>query len=194
MHDKPSLSLAEAVAVGRAMLQCAEAFANRDQQIKSVSNLTTYKDIAVPAKPGDPNPLMTNIQPDIFSSSVADLQIPSFSGPEVAPYRGGFHMSVIDNVIRHNAPTIQDMSTLVLDNARFSGELMDTQDRQWYTMPQPEHIASNEAPPPIACTTIAVSTSNEFAAFSSRSRNLGRMSSEQALDYFLDQHNTRSSQ
>ena len=103
-------------------------------------------------------------------------------------------MTVIDSVIRHNAPTIQDMSTFVLDNARFSGELMDTQDRQWYTMPQPEHIASNEAPPPIACTTIAVSTSNEFAAFSSRSRNLGRMSSEQALDYFLDQHNAKSSQ
>ena len=103
-------------------------------------------------------------------------------------------MSVLDNVIRHNAPTIQDMSTLVLDDVRFSGELMDTQDRQWYTTPQPEHIASSEAPPPIACTSIAASTSNEFAAFSTRSRSPGRMTSEQALDYFLDQHSARSSQ
>ena len=83
MHDKPSLSLAEAVAVGRVMLQCAELIANRNQPVKDESKLITYKDIAIPAKVGDPNPPLPDIQPDIFSSSIADLQIPSFSGPEV---------------------------------------------------------------------------------------------------------------
>jgi len=37
-------------------------------------------------------------------------------------------------------------------------------------------------------------TSNNSAAFSTRSRNLERMTSEQALDFFLDQHSARSSQ
>ena len=82
----------------------------------------------------------------------------------------------------------------LLDNARFSGELMDIQDRQWYTTPQPVHNASSEAPPAVASISIAASSSNEFAAFSTRSRNLGRMASEQALNYFLDQHSARSSQ
>ena len=35
---------------------------------------------------------------------------------------------------------------------------------------------------------------NEFAAFSEHSRNLGRMTSEQALDYYLEQHTARPSQ
>ena len=37
-------------------------------------------------------------------------------------------------------------------------------------------------------------TSNESAAFPTRSRNLERMTSEQALDLFLEQHSARSSQ
>ena len=105
-------------------------------------------------------------------------------------------MSTIDNVLKHNTPTVQDMSNLVLDNARSTGVAMDIQDRQLYTAPQPESVVNNcdassssNVGPPIAATT-----SNEFAAFSTRSSNLGRMTSEQALDYFLDQHNARSSQ
>ena len=41
---------------------------------------------------------------------------------------------------------------------------------------------------------ISVNEQSDFADFSSRSRFLGRVTSEQALDYFLDQHNSRSSQ
>ena len=180
--------------VRRTLLQCAELIADRDQPAKDESMLTTYKDIAIPAKVGDPNPPLPNIQPDVFSGSIADLQIPSFSGPEVTPYLGGFHMSVMDNVIKHNTPTIQDMSTLVLDNARFSGEAMDIQDRQWYSAPQPENVViCDESASSNAGPAVSAVTSNEFAAFSARSRNLGRMTSEQALDYFLDQNNARSS-
>ena len=132
MHDKPSLSYAEAVAVGRAMLQCAELMANNGQSDKDESKLITYKDIAAPAKVGDNNPPLPPIQHDIFSSSIADVQIPSFSEPYVTPYRCGFDLSALDNVVNYTTPTVQDMSNLVLDNARFSGEAMDDQDRQWY--------------------------------------------------------------
>ena len=100
-------------------------------------------------------------------------------------------------MLKHTNPTVQDMSNLVLDNARFSGAAMDNQDRQWYTAPQADIVntiscdvsSSSNVGPPIEDTT-----SNEFAVFSSRSRIFGRVTSEQALDYFLDQHNARSSQ
>ncbi len=41
---------------------------------------------------------------------------------------------------------------------------------------------------------IQPAAASEFVAFSSRSRNLGRMTSEQALDFYLDQHRSRPSQ
>ena len=39
-----------------------------------------------------------------------------------------------------------------------------------------------------------VNVQTDFAKFSSRSRVLGRMTSEQALKYFLDQHNKKCSE
>ena len=64
------------------------------------------------------------------------------------------------------------------------------------------NIANQNTSPLALCSStssnsqrpISTVASNEFAAFSSRSRNLGRMTSEQALDCYLDQHNARSSQ
>ena len=96
------------------------------------------------------------------------------------------------------------MSTLVLDNARFSGEAMDDQDKEWYMHMHVDQSDSNveqndtpmSGPAPSSNadpSPIAVNVQSDFAVFSSRSRNLGRMSSEQALDYFLDQHNAGSS-
>ena len=41
---------------------------------------------------------------------------------------------------------------------------------------------------------IPVNVQTDFAEFSSRSRVLGRMTSEQALEYFLDQHNKKCSE
>ena len=40
--------------------------------------------------------------------------------------------------------------------------------------------------------TVAANAVAEFAVVSTRSRNLGRMNSEQALDFFLNQHQHRS--
>ena len=39
---------------------------------------------------------------------------------------------------------------------------------------------------------VAANAVAEFAVVSARSRNLGRMNSEQALDFFLNQHQHRS--
>ena len=47
---------------------------------------------------------------------------------------------------------------------------------------------------PVCGLPIETTTRNEFHAFSHRSRSLGRMTSEQGLDYFLDQHNARFQQ
>ena len=47
-----------------------------------------------------------------------------------------------------------------------------------------EHFSSATA------STVTANAVAEFAVVSSRSRNLGRMNSEQALDFFLNQHRT----
>jgi hypothetical protein len=224
LHDKPSLSLDEAVAVGRAMLQVADHMSNLQSSKVEVKRITV-KDIAAPTKAGDPNPPLANIPFDMFDSSIADISIPNFGEPGDRPYLGGFDLSAMDVVLREVLPTVQDMSTLVLDNAQFYGEASDNQDRQWYTqLPVQDHISSSNATAsssthiaPIARAefenftshsrnlvresnnnpnenVIQPAAASEFVAFSSRSRNLGRMTSEQALDLFLDQHRSRSSQ
>jgi hypothetical protein len=260
--------LDEAVAVGRAMLQVADHMSNLETRKVEVKRLSV-KDIAVPIKDGDPNPPLPNIPFDMFDSSIADMPIPHFGEPGDRPYLGGFDLSAMDVVLREVLPTIQDMSTLVLDNAQFLGEATDDQDRQWYsqlpahdpTASSSTHIAPNarvefenfslqnrniiresydnssehEAVSshiaPIArvefenhssynrnlareshdnpcveevihlnseqfssasASAVTANAVAEFAVVSSRSRNLGRMNSEQALDYFLNQHQHRS--
>ena len=135
--------------------------------------------------------------------------------------------------LRETLPTVQDMSSLVLDNAHFRGEVADEQDRQWYShLPSQDAIAEfeqfsinvrsmsrgtdNLSIPESAIDDFQIFTSHnrsisrehdntdvishsvssssgtvaanavaDFAVVSTRSRNLGRMNSEQALDYFL---------
>ena len=105
---------------------------------------------------------------------------------------------------------VQDMSTLVIDNANFIGEVMDDQDWQWYT-----HMDSDNIPPvdvpnmqvdtPSSATapyhqqidanssnTISDVSRTDFIVHSSHNRQLSRMSSEQALDYFLDNYNVNN--
>jgi hypothetical protein len=267
LHDKPSLSLDEAVAVGRAMLQVADHMSNLQSSKVEVKRITV-KDIAAPIREGDPNPPLPNIPFDMFDSSIADISIPNFGEPGDRPYLGGFDLSAMDVVLREVLPTVQDMSTLVLDNAQFHGEATDDQDRQWYNqLPvqdstafssthiaptarvefenfssqnrnitresydnPSDHEASSSHIAPIARVefenfsshnrnltreshdnpsvegVISLSTEHfssasasavtanavaDFAVVSSRSRNLGRMNSEQALDYFLNQHQHR---
>ena len=98
--------------------------------------------------------------------------------------------------------TSQDMSTLILDNARFSGEAMDDQDKQWYMLMHVDisdnSVVQNGTPGPASSSNvdpspIPANVQTDFADFSSHSRALGRMTSEQALDYFLDKHNNKCS-
>ena len=88
-------------------------------------------------------------------------------------------------------------------NVQFLGEATDEQDKQWYThMPVDSTIDdivqddtnSVDAHSSSAAPSVQATAQSEFAAFSSRSRHLGRMTSEQALEYFMDRHNARSSQ
>ena len=163
------------------------------------SKLITYKDIAAPAKQGDPNiPAQPKIA-DMFDQPIGCAPfgpIPSFDEPDVAPYTGGFNLSALHQVLEYQAHTSQDMSTLVLDNAQFRGEAMDEQDKQWYTHMHVDSIVNTEEQD-ISVTASSSSTGppiqatvqSDFADFSSRGRKLGRMSSEQALDYSMNQHN-----
>ena len=61
LHDKSSLSFDEAVAVDRAMLQVADHMSNLQCTSKNENQRITVKDIAAPAKVGDPNPPLANI-------------------------------------------------------------------------------------------------------------------------------------
>ena len=77
LHGRPALSVQEAVALGRAMLQVADALVNQDFPFSAQGRkLKTCKDIAVPAKLGDPNPPMPNFEYDMFAASIADNPIP----------------------------------------------------------------------------------------------------------------------
>ena len=104
----------------------------------------------------------------------------------------------MDSDLEATTHTSQDMSTLILDNARFSGEAMDDQDKQWY-MPVHGDISDNSVVQSPASSSnidtspIPANVQTDFADFSSHSRALGRMTSEQALDYFLDKHNNKCS-
>ena len=69
---------------------------------------------------------------DMFATSIADNPIPNFGSPGDPPYLGGFDLSAIDEALREPSPSVQDMSTLVLNNAQFRGEVADERDRQWY--------------------------------------------------------------
>jgi hypothetical protein len=81
-----------------------------------------------------------------------------------------------DVVLREVLPTVQDMSTLVLDNAQFYGEASDDQDRQWYTqLPVQDHIISSNATAS-SSTHIAPTACAEFENFTSHNRNLVRES------------------
>ena len=109
----------------------------------------------------------------------------------------------MDSDLEATTHTSQDMSTLILDNARFSGEAMDDQDKQWYMLMHVDisdnSVVQNGTPGPAPSSNvdpspIPANVQTDFADFSSHSRALGRMTSEQALDYFLDQQNARSSQ
>ena len=51
-----------------------------------------------------------------------------------------------------------------------------------------EQIAPAISSTAASSSSIAASAVAEFTVFSARSRNLGRMNSEQALDFFLNQH------
>ena len=166
IHDRPSLSRIEAVAVGRAMLQVAEALINKDSHSSTDSKLRRVKDIAAPAKVGDPNPPMPNIEFDMFATSVADLPIPNFGSPGDRPYFGGFDLSAIDEALRETLPIVQDMSTLVLDNAHFGGEVGDERDRQWYShLPSPDiGVADNQ---PIDSNVIA-----DFQTYTAHNRSI----------------------
>ena len=155
---------------------------------------------------------------------------PYFGSPGDRPYLGGFDLSAIDDALRESMPTVQDMSTLVLDNAQFRGEVADEQDRQWYFQLPDQDIdhpiededshaisdsaiadfaaytehnrsLSREQVAPVVSSSAASSSSvlvpgsgvsanavADFTVFSARSRNLGRMNSEQALDFFLQHH------
>ena len=97
LHDKSSLSLDEAVAVGRAMLQVADHMSNLQTSNVEVKRITV-KDIAGPIKEGDPNPPLPNIPFDMFDSSIADIPIPNFGEPGDRPYLGGFDLSAMDVV------------------------------------------------------------------------------------------------
>ena len=257
LHDRPSLSYDEAAAVGRAMLQCAEHMANSEHTVKDESKLITYKDIAQPPKSGEPGLPSPPAISDMFDQPIGCVPfgaVPDFSEPGVAPYTGGFNLSALFQVVEHQAHTVQDMSSLVVDNAQFLGETMDEQDRHWYThLPidnnasssgitdttraefvafsarnrnsmrlasepalNDDHLSNiinfadldnvssaNPNTSPLALCSqssssshqpITAVTRNEFAAFSEHSRNLGRMTSEQALDYYLEQHTARPSQ
>ena len=111
----------------------------------------------------------------------------------------------MDSDLEATTHTSQDMSTLVLDNARFSGEATDDQDKQWYMHMHVDNsdkrVVQKETPTGgpasssnIDPSPIPVNVQTDFAEFSSRSRVLGRMTSEQALEYFLDQHNNKCSE
>ena len=69
----------------------------------------------------------------MFATSIADHPIPNFGSPEDRPCLGGFDLSAIDDALRETRSTVQDMTILVLDNARFRGEVADEQDRQLFT-------------------------------------------------------------
>jgi hypothetical protein len=183
LHDKPSLSFDEAVAVGRAMLQVADHMRNLQcTTSKNEMKRITVKDIAAPAKVGDPNPPLANMSFDMFDSSIADIAIPSFGEPGDRPYLGGFDLSAMDVVLREVLPTVQDMSTLVLDNAQFYGEASDDQDRQWYTqLPVQDHIISSNATAS-SSSHIAPIARAEFENFSSHSRNLDRESNNNPIE------------
>jgi hypothetical protein len=61
------------------------------------------------------------------------IKIPQInSDPHVIPYRVGFDPSAMGSDLEVTVHTSQDMAILVLDNARFSGEATDDQDKQWY--------------------------------------------------------------
>ena len=61
------------------------------------------------------------------------IKIPQInSDPHVIPYRIGFDPSAMGSDLEVTVHTSQDMSILVLDNARSSGEATDDQDKQWY--------------------------------------------------------------
>ena len=142
-----------------------------------------------------------------------------------------------NEALRETLPFVQDMSSLVLDNAHFCGEVADEQDRQWYShLPRQDAIAEFEeefstnvrsstreaenlpisesviedfqtftthnrsilreqdisaslvVSSSASSSTVAPNATADFAVFSARSRNLGRMNSEQTLDHFLNQH------
>jgi len=235
VKDRPSLSLSEAAAVGRAMLQCAEQLANQDCNVgKPDSSLITMKDISAPSKEGDLSlpalPTMLNM----FDQPIGCIPfgaIPDFGEPNDAPYTGGFNLVALHQVVELQAHTVQDMSKLIVDNAQFLGEAMDDQDRQWYThvdnsvdeVPEEsgmhtsslaiciedqaefaEHSARNrlhsrstrELPDNNISTSsssigpiISADAQSQFADFTTQGRQLGRMTSEQALDFYMNQHN-----
>jgi hypothetical protein len=75
---------------------------------------------------------------------------------------------------------------------------MDDQDKQWYMLMHGDISDNSVVQSPASSSNIDTSpipanVQTDFADFSSHSRALGRMTSEQALDYFLDQHNNKCS-
>jgi len=268
IKDKPGLSQAEAMAVGQAMLRCAEFMANIDcnTNTNSDSKLITVKDIAAPPKDGDPNAPASPSTFDMFDYPIGNVKMPSLSEPHVKPYTGGFEFlrKAFESVDIHQTHTVQDMSSLVLDNAQFRGEVMDEQDKQWYTQTlvdnnsnddihgnsasassssaavniiRPEHnvldnvssefadfssrgrflsrltpieeitdqdsnilaahdnnvAATSSATNVVVPGHIQAEAQSDFATFSTRGRNLRRMSTEEAIAYFMEQPNASSS-